>query len=102
MKERLPDRISYLKKICDESVLGEVVTGAMIQIHKMFDDDDTITTTTTATRREVWSDEAQDRLRHPRYVCRIAASEAQAPRLPHLRGVLCIPNLLTAKSTLPL
>lgn len=67
------------------------------------DDDDTLTTTTTATtRREVWSDEAQDRLRHPRYVCRIAASVAQAPRLPHLRGVLCIPNLLTAKSTLPL
>lgn len=33
MKERLPDRISYLKKICD-GVLGEVVTGAMIQMHK--------------------------------------------------------------------
>lgn len=34
MKERRPDRIPHLKKICDESVLGEVVTGAMIQMHK--------------------------------------------------------------------
>ena len=102
MKERLPGRISNLKKICDETVLEKAVNRCDDTDAQMFDDDDDDTTTTTTTRREVWSDEAQDRLRHPRYVCRIAASEARAPRLPHLRGALCIPNLLTAISSLPL